>query len=551
MRTDYERLDALGQGGQATTWRARRRGDGALVALKELHLARLQNWDALELFEREANALQSLQHPDIPRYIDSYTDGEGDALCLTLVQEFVQGQDLEREQAARGRWRADDVTRDLAQLLEVLIYLHERVPPVIHRDLKPSNLIRRPDGRICVVDFGAVRLHDGHTSRSLVIGTPGYMPMEQLVGRADPRSDLYALGVTMGQLWSGQPPTAVALRGGRLDFRPHITDPGPALAVIEGMLSPDADQRYPSARAALAALLAQAPRHHHLAPAPRDAPAHDLDHAALLRLIYGDKQQDIPVELPPTRAPESFSQSLWGQWRVQRPLDDGDPLHPWAQQARREGFTLQARQTLFDFPNTRTRELWLDPTGRVALILTRHGVNDNKGLVTKKIKGEGFLELVSALEGGALLRIHDDAEGAEVDGQLHLQSSGDFLTDLDRLRAQLARAERPPLTHLHPDALLALYDPEWFDLPPREPKEEGKGKYILLGLLLLPIALVVLLIYFLVEYPSGWKSQRRAWQQWLDEQQRLAASPSNLTTLPQDDAQPQTQTQPAEAQQKT
>lgn len=183
----YELVRELGRGGQGVTWEARSLEDGRLVAIKVLDLKDVQDWKHVELIEREAKTLQSLDHPAIPDYVDFIRDDQEDGqLRLFMVQELVQGKTLEQELRERGRWDEAKLEQDAAQLLKILDYLHKRVPPVVHRDIKPSNIIRsQEDGRLYLIDFGAVR---GDQERSTMIGTPGYMPLEQLVNRTEPRS---------------------------------------------------------------------------------------------------------------------------------------------------------------------------------------------------------------------------------------------------------------------------------------------------------------------------------------------------------------------------
>lgn len=193
----YQVLGLLAQSPHGRTYRAR--GPQGVVALKELVFTLVPTAAQLDAFEREARVLASLSHPRIPRFLESFRDGAGAGLRLYLAQELVDGAPLS------GARLSEAEARTLArEVLQVLVYLHGR--GVVHRDLKPANLVRRPDGAVAVVDFGAARPVDGVTHGATLVGTFGYMPPEQLGGTVDETSDLYALGATLIHLQGGKPP---------------------------------------------------------------------------------------------------------------------------------------------------------------------------------------------------------------------------------------------------------------------------------------------------------------------------------------------------------
>ena len=155
--------------------------------------------------------LEGLDHPGIPAYRDHFEatpDGPGEEVLFCLVRDFVDGESLqERIEAGRSYDEAEVV--DIAgQLLDILAYLHGQSPPIIHRDIKPANVILGSDGRVHLVDFGTVQAEVAReTGGSTIVGTAGYVAPEQLMGRAAPASDIYALGVTIASLLSGMAPT--------------------------------------------------------------------------------------------------------------------------------------------------------------------------------------------------------------------------------------------------------------------------------------------------------------------------------------------------------
>ena len=195
----YELIRKLGEGGFGETWLARDSMDDSMVAIKRLQMHRVNDWKAVELFEREAKILKHLSHPSIPKYLDWFEiQDEEDGTSFCLVQELARGQTLS-ELVNDGWCPTEEEAFDLAQkLLDVLIYLHERMPPVIHRDVKPQNVILGDDGNIFLVDFGSVRAaHDDGVGGSTVVGTFGYMAPEQFRGRAVIQTDQYGLAATL------------------------------------------------------------------------------------------------------------------------------------------------------------------------------------------------------------------------------------------------------------------------------------------------------------------------------------------------------------------
>jgi hypothetical protein len=195
----------LAQGPHARVYVARD-ASGRLVALKEIQFSTVPSVLELDAFEREAEALRSLHHPSIPRYIDCLREGQGVGLRLYLASEFVAGETL-AARIQRAPLSGSEALVLAQRLLDILDYLHGRSPPVLHRDVKPANVVLRPDGTVALVDFGSVRaLSADRTHGSTLVGTFGYVPPEQLGGTVDRTSDLYALGATLLHALTGKPP---------------------------------------------------------------------------------------------------------------------------------------------------------------------------------------------------------------------------------------------------------------------------------------------------------------------------------------------------------
>lgn len=251
LREAY-RLDAVvGQGAAGVTYRATRLEDGLTVAVKELPFRRIDSMKTKTLFEREASILQQLDHPGIPSYLDDFTGGVGKNLSLYLVQEFIDGEDLVEEMASR-RYREDEVLGMVAELLKILDYLHTLRPAVIHRDIKPRNVMRcRDDGRLVLVDFGAVRdaVKDPDAGGSTVAGTFGYMAPEQFQGRALPASDIYGLGALAVNLLTRRAPDKMLGLGNQLEWEEHVDVHPATRRLLSRMLVVEPEERASDAAA--------------------------------------------------------------------------------------------------------------------------------------------------------------------------------------------------------------------------------------------------------------------------------------------------------------
>ena len=203
----YEIVDLLGGGGMKQVWLARdRRLGGRLCALAEMidsFAAPKARAAAEAAFRREAELLGSLSNEHIPQVYDSFSERN----AHYLVMEYVRGETLENKLNCAGRLDEQGAGAIALQIADTLRYLHSCNPPVIYRDLKPSNVILKPSGEVMLVDFGIAR-HFRAAKTATMVGTPGYAAPEQWKGKAEPRSDVYALGALLHQMLSGRDPSA-------------------------------------------------------------------------------------------------------------------------------------------------------------------------------------------------------------------------------------------------------------------------------------------------------------------------------------------------------
>ncbi|MBE9040958.1 serine/threonine protein kinase [Oscillatoriales cyanobacterium LEGE 11467] len=252
----YRIVTKIGQGAFGTTYEAEDLTNYKRVAIKVLSLRQVQDWKVLDLFEREAKVLARIDHRAIPKYLDYFHEATTDDRRFYLVQELVSGESLSTL-VKKGWHGSEDQVRDIAlQVLQILDDLHQMQPSIIHRDIKPSNIIRRADGQIYLVDFGAVKdvyrqtLMGGET----FIGTLGYMPPEQFRGQSFFASDLYALGATLLFLLTHRSPEELPRKRMRFDFRNRVNISPEFANWLDKILEPAVEDRFKSAKEAANAL---------------------------------------------------------------------------------------------------------------------------------------------------------------------------------------------------------------------------------------------------------------------------------------------------------
>jgi serine/threonine-protein kinase len=270
----YRVITVLGQGGFGRTYLASDNNRfNEQCVLKEFapqvqHPDHLQK--AQDLFEREAGVLYRLNHSQIPCFRELLRTRHQDRDYLLLVQDFVKGQTYRDLLTARQRQGAafgeGEIIQLLQQLLPVLAYIHAN--GVIHRDISPDNLMRREsDGLPILIDFGGVKQAAAsvlsefsqsapQATESTRLGKAGYAPAEQLQqGLVYPHSDLYALGVTVLVLLTGQEPqTLINPHTLEWQWRSWVQVSQPLAAVLDRLLAYRPSDRFPSATAVLLTL---------------------------------------------------------------------------------------------------------------------------------------------------------------------------------------------------------------------------------------------------------------------------------------------------------
>ena len=272
----YISTKLLGQGGFGTAFAARDRRTPNMryCVVKQFQpaatLSPTQLQIAQGLFEREAEVLEKLgnRHPQIPDLLAFFSldvpalvAGQVDQFFY-IVQEFVDGQTMEELLEIEGPFSEAEVMKVLAEMLKILKFVHEN--DSIHRDIKPSNIMRHRDGRLFLLDFGAVKQVTAVAQpggRSTGIYSQGFAPPEQMRGdKVYPSTDLYALAVTCLMLLTGkQPEDLHDPYSDTWNWRGYAQVSDRLEAVLNRMLLPIPNQRFASAQDVLTALATSPP----------------------------------------------------------------------------------------------------------------------------------------------------------------------------------------------------------------------------------------------------------------------------------------------------
>ena len=217
LRGRYKIRERIGKGGMGSIYLADdMRLKGRQCALKEVEydhaLPEDVREEAREQFLREATVLARLDHPNLPKVSDIFSNGPRDY----IVMDYVPGQDLRTLLLNARRNKKfipeQDVLAWADQIANALGFLHSQEPPIVHRDIKPSNLKLMPNGLIKLVDFGLVKILAPEEVTITIIqgqGTALYTPLEQYGGsdaHTDIRSDIYSFGATLYHLLTNEPP---------------------------------------------------------------------------------------------------------------------------------------------------------------------------------------------------------------------------------------------------------------------------------------------------------------------------------------------------------
>jgi len=242
LRERYRIKQFISRGGMGSIYLAEDlRLEGRLCAVKEVRLDLSLTDETLEQtrsqFQREATVLARLDHPNLPKVSDFFSEEHSDY----LVMDYVPGEDLRSLMLAarqQGEFLPEkEVLAWAGQIAGALSYMHSQDPPILHRDIKPSNLKLTPNGVVKLVDFGLVKILAAQEDTITIVqgrGTALYTPLEQYggdTGHTDVRSDAYAFGATLYHLLTNTAP---------IEARERFLNPGvmPAMRTLNPELSP-------------------------------------------------------------------------------------------------------------------------------------------------------------------------------------------------------------------------------------------------------------------------------------------------------------------------
>ncbi|NJL53824.1 protein kinase [bacterium] len=263
LENRYRIETQVGEGGFGRVYRAFHEQLNKTVAIKELSFANLEEatrTQAQELFLREAQLLSQLTHPNLPRVTDYFTREQTNY----LVMDFIEGEHLGAYAATFPDHRIPETEALtlIRPILDALDYLHSNEPPIVHRDIKPNNIIRTPEGKVYLIDFGLAKRDRGQRQNVATAGfaSAGYTAPEQYHQQVDPRADLYSVGATLYTLLSGRIPPSATDRALELAATAHKTDPLDVLdteltdvssttrAAVKRLLAFNAGERFQSAK---------------------------------------------------------------------------------------------------------------------------------------------------------------------------------------------------------------------------------------------------------------------------------------------------------------
>ena len=197
----YRIIALLGRGGMGEVYRATDLTLGQSVALKFLPEEAARDQRLLERFHGEVRVARQVSHPNVCRVYDI---GEVDGTPF-ISMEYIDGEDLSSLLTRIGRLPADKALETARKICAGLAAAHDR--GIIHRDLKPQNIMMNKRGEVIIMDFGLAALAGQLTAADVRSGTPAYMAPEQLKGaEVTARSDIYALGLVLYELFTGKRP---------------------------------------------------------------------------------------------------------------------------------------------------------------------------------------------------------------------------------------------------------------------------------------------------------------------------------------------------------
>ena len=237
----YEILREIGRGGMSVVYLAMDTHLNKQWAVKEIRKKGSGRNDEIVVNSllAEANMMKRLDHPALPRIVDIIDNG----ITIYVVMDYIEGESLDKILNEYGTQSEEKVIEWAMQIADALSYLHGQKPPIIYRDMKPANVMLKPEGNIKIIDFGIAREYKEQSlADTTVLGTKGYAPPEQYSGQTDPRSDIYALGMTMHHLLTGADPRSGEAYVPVRQWNPALSEG--IEVIIDKCVQPAAEHRY-------------------------------------------------------------------------------------------------------------------------------------------------------------------------------------------------------------------------------------------------------------------------------------------------------------------
>lgn len=239
----YEVLREIGRGGMSVVYLAMDTHLNKQWAVKEIRKKGSGKNDEIVVNSllAEANMMKRLDHPALPRIVDIIDNG----VTIYVVMDYIEGESLDKILLEYGAQPEEKVINWAMQIADALSYLHGQKPPIIYRDMKPANVMLKPEGNIKIIDFGIAREYkEMNLADTTVLGTKGYAPPEQYSGQTDPRSDIFALGMTMHHLLTGVDPRNGEPYAPVRQWNPELSE-GIEI-IIDRCVQPASENRYQS-----------------------------------------------------------------------------------------------------------------------------------------------------------------------------------------------------------------------------------------------------------------------------------------------------------------
>lgn len=251
IKNRYSLNTVLQEGRMGVTYLAKNLDDNSECIVKKVRLSTHDNTSKIKSLEEEAKVLSHLNHKNIPKLIEIFIEDSKDQYNnsiteIYLVQEYIEGRNLQEIIDKEKAFSEIEAVEIILKLCNICEYIHSFSPSLIHQDIKPANIIIGSDKSVNLIDFGAVKqkiLNHENSGLSTIIGTQGYMSIEQFEGNPVPASDIYSMGLTLISLVSRKQPLLLEKKGLIFTFN-DLKISERLKVILTKMTQPDWNKRY-------------------------------------------------------------------------------------------------------------------------------------------------------------------------------------------------------------------------------------------------------------------------------------------------------------------